>query len=306
MAAFQAGIDFRQLMRSGQFSDLTLVCQGQEFKIHKLVACPQSPVFAAAVKGEFKYQEAKTGVIQIELFDAETVRRMVEFLYTGNYDSISPEQTQAVASTPRDVKKSQASLPADTTGTAPPAPAQDTLHHVRVNAIADYYGIKGLTLLANQKFQQAYQNKWDAKAFVGSAKEALGVTGDKSLHRMMALLVAQNMKELLGSGQLSGLVGDFAVEILRYQAKKLATVEREQSQRFVQQQMQLEARCQAAEARLDRVTENIGKLVATMCERDFCRNGACGGDFGCYIEQVGEELEPAYVLRCSWCRCRHP
>jgi hypothetical protein len=54
MATIQRGVDFAHLMHSGQFSDLTLVCQGQEFKIHKLVACPQSPVFAAAVKGEFK------------------------------------------------------------------------------------------------------------------------------------------------------------------------------------------------------------------------------------------------------------
>lgn len=51
---YKAGVDFSDMLRSGQFSDLTLVCQGKEFKIHKLVACPQSPVFSAAVNGEFK------------------------------------------------------------------------------------------------------------------------------------------------------------------------------------------------------------------------------------------------------------
>lgn len=54
MATARAAIDFTQLMTSGQFSDLKLVCQGQEFKIHKLVACSQSSVIAAALKGEFK------------------------------------------------------------------------------------------------------------------------------------------------------------------------------------------------------------------------------------------------------------
>ncbi|KAL7792146.1 hypothetical protein V8C37DRAFT_380910 [Trichoderma ceciliae] len=308
MGTIQGCIDFSQLMRSGQFSDLTLVCQGQDFKIHKLVACPQSPVFAAAVKGEFK--EAQTGVIHIELFDSETVRRMVEFLYTGNYDNQSQEQSKAVTAAPRGVKSQHEDSSAPkATGANPPVatlvPAEDMLHHVRVNAIADYYGIQGLTLLANQKIQEAYQSKWDATAFLGLAKEALSVTGDKSLHRMMALLTAQNMRELLGSDQLSGLIGDFAVEVLRYHAHMVEAAEREQSQNVVQQQRDLEARCQAAEARASRVIENINKLVTTMCERDHCRNGACGEDFGCYIERNGEDTESAYILRCSWCRCRH-
>lgn len=35
-------------------SDLTLVCEEQEFKIHKAVVCPQSPVLAAAANGHFQ------------------------------------------------------------------------------------------------------------------------------------------------------------------------------------------------------------------------------------------------------------
>lgn len=54
MAPTKGGIDFTHLMTSGQFSDLKLVCQGREFKIHKLVACSQSSVIATALKGEFK------------------------------------------------------------------------------------------------------------------------------------------------------------------------------------------------------------------------------------------------------------
>jgi hypothetical protein len=182
---------------------------------------------------------------------------------------------------------------------------KDTLQHVRVNAIADYYGIQGLTLLANQKIQRVYQNNWDAKAFLASAKEALSITGDKSMHNMMALLIAQNMTELLGTGQLTSLVGEFAVQVLRYQAHLLEASERDQSQVAVQQQNDLQARCQAAEARATRVLANVNRLVDVMCERDYCRNGACGEDFGCHIEVNGEDAEPTYVLRCSWCRCRH-
>ena len=49
-----AGVDFRDLLRSGQFSDLTVVCRGTEFKLHKVIACLQSPVFLAAVNSDFK------------------------------------------------------------------------------------------------------------------------------------------------------------------------------------------------------------------------------------------------------------
>ncbi|OPB42609.1 hypothetical protein A0O28_0037280 [Trichoderma guizhouense] len=320
MAAVHAGVDFKTMLRSGQFSDLMLVCEGKEFKIHKVVACPQSPVLSAAVSGEFK--ESQTGVVQIELFDSETVRRMVEYLYTGNYDPNQPpnppkqnytvgsiqDVTPAKSTSGTSLKATIAALSVPATAASTP----DTLIHVRVNAIADYYGIQGLTLLANQKIQQAYQAKWDAKAFLTSAKEALDNTGDKKLHGMMALLAAQHLEELIASPQLADLVGDFAADILRYHAHKLEASKQEQLQIIRQEQVaaqtrqaEVQALVQAAEAKTGRVIANIGRVVTMMCDREFCRNNACGEDFGCYIEQVGGTDEPSYVLRCSWCRCRH-
>jgi BTB/POZ domain len=44
-----------QLM-SGKYSDLNLVCQGTEFKVHKVIVCTQSPVIKAACDGEFQVQ----------------------------------------------------------------------------------------------------------------------------------------------------------------------------------------------------------------------------------------------------------
>ncbi|UKZ83153.1 hypothetical protein TrVFT333_010958 [Trichoderma virens FT-333] len=109
----------KRMLRSGQFSDLTLFCNGKEFEIHKVAAYQQSHVFSAAISAQFresktgtikiklfdretlfnsktgvikiepfdsetiKLFDSETGVIKIELFDGETVRRMVEFLYIG-------------------------------------------------------------------------------------------------------------------------------------------------------------------------------------------------------------------------------
>ncbi|KAL6910183.1 hypothetical protein GGI43DRAFT_3455 [Trichoderma evansii] len=326
MAAARAAIDFTHLMTSGQYSDLKLVCQGQEFRIHKLVACSQSSVIATALKGGFK--EAQSGIITIEAFDAETVRRMVEYLYTGDYDKVKANNnvaapvavatssiTFATSSTtistpsaaPSTVKSQGSSAPVST---APPTPAlvvtKGTLHHVQVNAIADYYGIQGLALLANQKIQQAYFTNWDAKAFAASAKAAISVSGDKSLHNMMALLTAQRLKELRKSGQLTSLVGEFAASVLHYHDHLLEASQHEQGQVGVQQQNDLQVRCQAAEARTARVIENFDKLVNLTNNREYCRNGACCEEFGSYIEAAGDDpAEPTYILRCSWCGCRH-
>ena len=43
-----------QLRATQKYSDLTLVCEEQEFKVHKAIVCSQSPVLAAACDGDFK------------------------------------------------------------------------------------------------------------------------------------------------------------------------------------------------------------------------------------------------------------
>ena len=39
-----------RLLETGNYSDLTLECEGKKFKVHKSVVCIQSPVLAAAVR----------------------------------------------------------------------------------------------------------------------------------------------------------------------------------------------------------------------------------------------------------------
>jgi hypothetical protein len=47
------------LMGSEKYSDLKLVCQRQEFKVHKAIVCTQSPVLAAACDGYFQVKLTK-------------------------------------------------------------------------------------------------------------------------------------------------------------------------------------------------------------------------------------------------------
>lgn len=44
----------RLLYESGKYSGFTVVCEGKTFRLHKMIVCPRSPVFAAALDGKFK------------------------------------------------------------------------------------------------------------------------------------------------------------------------------------------------------------------------------------------------------------
>ena len=49
-----------QLMDSKKYSDLKLIYQGLEFKVHKAIICTQSPVLAAACDGGFQVKANQT------------------------------------------------------------------------------------------------------------------------------------------------------------------------------------------------------------------------------------------------------
>lgn len=42
------------LLAAGKMTDLTLICEEQEFKVHKTILCSHSRVFKTACEGEFE------------------------------------------------------------------------------------------------------------------------------------------------------------------------------------------------------------------------------------------------------------
>lgn len=48
----------KQLLVTGRFSDLTLVCHGEHFHVHRGIVCSRSPVWAAASEGKFVVSSA--------------------------------------------------------------------------------------------------------------------------------------------------------------------------------------------------------------------------------------------------------
>lgn len=52
MENMAAGI--KSVFESSKYSDLTIRCKGNEFKVHRNILCPRSTFFTAACDGEFK------------------------------------------------------------------------------------------------------------------------------------------------------------------------------------------------------------------------------------------------------------
>ncbi|XP_073814354.1 uncharacterized protein [Musca autumnalis] len=83
-------IDFGKLLASAEYSDIILVARGGiELKAHKLILRTRSEVFAAMLSCDFL--ENQTNRITIDDIDADVLKEMLKYMYTGEDDNIPEE-----------------------------------------------------------------------------------------------------------------------------------------------------------------------------------------------------------------------
>lgn len=66
-----------------KYSDLTIICHGRHFKVHKIIICPQSHVLSKLC--DIDMREKRTGIVKHEEFDDDTVERMIDYVYNKKY-----------------------------------------------------------------------------------------------------------------------------------------------------------------------------------------------------------------------------
>ena len=64
------------------FTDLTIKCGGEEFKVHKAVLASQSPVFRRMLESDMK--EQRTNVIEISDTDPQVISNLLAYLYSDD------------------------------------------------------------------------------------------------------------------------------------------------------------------------------------------------------------------------------
>ena len=78
----QFNADIFSISKMDQFSDVTVICKGQEFCCHKLILAARSPVFKTMLGKDML--EKNKNVINIEDSNPDSVRAMLDHIYTGN------------------------------------------------------------------------------------------------------------------------------------------------------------------------------------------------------------------------------
>jgi hypothetical protein len=68
-------LNIDRLYNSGMYSDLTIVCGGKRYAVHRALLTTRSSFFEGACRNSFL--EAATGVIDLSEDDAEAVEHMV-------------------------------------------------------------------------------------------------------------------------------------------------------------------------------------------------------------------------------------
>ena len=204
-----------KLLINPKYSDLTITCDGREFKVHKAIVCSASPVLAAEC--DHRMREASTGVIEHAEFDPDTVERMLVYIYTQAY--ALPEgfelDVPALGANSKDagirtLKGANAKMYA----------------HARVYAIADFYDLSTLVGFASAMFLSSSTTSWDADGFIEVVGEVYKRTTKYQVLRMLTRRVAmchiveltQNDVFMAELGQLEH-VQEFAAEMLRQSVK---------------------------------------------------------------------------------------
>ena len=94
--------------------------------------------------------------------------------------------------------------------------AELLLEQIRVDAIAGYYDLPELRKLANAKGKLILEEKWDNKRFLTIVQEALKLSKNVSLCKLMAEIATAHIEELLKDDHFArmGIIDDFAFAII--------------------------------------------------------------------------------------------
>lgn len=185
-----------KLFASEKYSDLTIICHGRQFKVHKAILCPQSEVISKIC--DIDMQEKKTGIIEHKEFDDDTTEHMIEFAYKKEYEVtrrpkyLVPEEaddsTTSVDSRPvDDVQAAEGiRLPGDDTVTsvldgdqAKLSAADKWVIHARVYGLAEYYDMSELRDEAHSRFMHVAGDELgdiDLSGFHNVAREVCRTT----------------------------------------------------------------------------------------------------------------------------------
>ncbi|CAF9909829.1 hypothetical protein IMSHALPRED_008480 [Imshaugia aleurites] len=208
------------ILESSKYSDLTVRCGADEFKLHRAIVCPRSEFFAAACDGPF--QEVETSTIVLKEDDPPTARRMFTYLYTLAYDDEGDAASaQHYMANETNVVTSQA-----LTTNVTPVSAEELLRHAKmmnnvvVYAIAQKYDIDELKELATAKFRELLWLKAPGHGLPDIIDAVFQTTSltDSGLRDVSVEFCTHYSTNIIADDHLCGIIkdhGELGLEVLR-------------------------------------------------------------------------------------------
>ncbi|KAK8208941.1 hypothetical protein M8818_003904 [Zalaria obscura] len=248
--------DHRRLYTAGQYSDLTIKCGKDTYKVHEAIVCTRSEVLASMCKeNTFKvsscvwnvekrsndmFQEGEQGIItlaarsttnggvDIELDNPQAVKSMITYFYTLDYPVSEidvPPTNKANVHTPKTPAPGHNMSPGTTCNLCVycPNPNGWMLHHADVYAAGDKYTITALKALSREKFRQTATMDWNSSKFIDCISKVYSTTptSDRGLRNIIVDVCNAHSKCLLSKPEMQLLLGempDLAFELLNRSA----------------------------------------------------------------------------------------
>ncbi|KAI7289663.1 hypothetical protein KC343_g4719 [Hortaea werneckii] len=176
---------------SSDHTDLTIICQGRQWKVHKVLLCAQSEWFETSCAGCWK--EGQEGTITFKDDHPQVIEAMLRWFYEHDYGT-----------------------------------SQDTkwplVFDIQVYAVADKYLLPNLKHLAATNFEQRAEKNWKSKDFETAVTDTYEylLDSDGTLMQTMARIVSKHRKDLFhpvtGSLELKALavrIPEFGSDVLR-------------------------------------------------------------------------------------------
>ncbi|RAL08472.1 BTB/POZ domain-containing protein [Aspergillus homomorphus CBS 101889] len=295
--------------RQGELCDLRLECEGVQLTVHKIVVCNESEMIKTACSANFL--EKRTNVVRMEDFSLATVKRMVEYMYIGDYGLGCGEKwvSELAHSTSDTIPASTATSAPETsfmdTSFAGPGPdsaeltqptTADILRpHIQMSMIAGYYVIPGLQDLALEKIKQASEQTWSPAGFDEMVKEVYGSLTHQATQNHLAEMAIKHLHDLHRNEALFPDV--FSRRVISTMLLQLANALEQASEAGIQANAE-QIRASHAEQRFKRLRANLEGI------RNIRKCRHCDQTFDSYFELANEE-SPTCKLRCRACNTRH-
>lgn len=289
------GVPIHQSMESltleRKYSDMTISCQGHVFHVSRAMVCCQSDVLAREIDGHFR---ESGGALEHDMYDARALNRMIEYLYTGDYD----KATKASFQVDTDLPGAEDGHANDNRTTTQSATA-NLLSHINVHGIAGYYNITKLQYLAAGKFQEALKDTPWPEIELFPIVEAIyeqPASQDKGLRDAIKRKALPHTDELNNDK----LPGEFLLKLLHC----LSTDRLQDKAKIIEDQTNIESMrtsLRIAYEQNDKARGELNTVVGLLQNLRGCRH--CDSKFNVRAEKSGPNGK--YYIRCIDCKTKH-